>query len=111
MRPAEVLIDGVLEEHARRGQRTWAATRTEPFIFERFAARVKRYREKDPAVIATVLNACPPEAMATLARAMAREDALFELAASALPRVPPEMWSSVIGDMLDRSQHADVLAA
>ncbi|WP_437328853.1 HEAT repeat domain-containing protein [Sorangium sp. So ce381] len=96
--PATAIVDALLAVQAKKDNPTWAATQTEPLVFERFADRVRHGSERDPDVIRRVFSACPAEMRAPIVEAILSRHSSFELVLQLLPQVPSHEWP----DLLER---------
>jgi hypothetical protein len=106
-RPSTAVVDALLAVQAKRGNPTWAATQTEPLVFERFADRVRDGGERDPDVIRLIFSACPADLRAPIVVAILSRHRSFDLVLELLPRVPSHAWP----DLLRRHFHVGFDAA
>jgi hypothetical protein len=95
-RPATAVVDALLAVQAKKGNPTWAATQTEPLVFERFADRVRDGGERDPDVIRRISSGCPAELRAPIVVAILSRHNSFELALELLPDVPSHDWPDLL---------------
>jgi hypothetical protein len=95
-RPATAVVDALLAVQATKGNSMWAATQTEPLVFERFAYRVRDGGERDPDVIGRVFSACPAEMRAPIVEAILSRHSSFDLVLELLPRVPSHDWPDLL---------------
>ncbi len=94
--PATAIVDALLAVQAKKDNAAWAATQTEPLVFERFADRVRYGRERDPDVIRRVFSACPAEMRAPIVEAILSSHSSFELVLELLPQVPSHEWPGLL---------------
>ena len=98
-RPAEALVDAVLEVEARRGNHAWALTRSEPLVFERFAERIRVGGEENPEIIRQVFKVYPENLRARVIEALGRTEVLSEMVSELLPGVPSRDWPGLIDSL------------
>ncbi|TKC98030.1 hypothetical protein [Polyangium fumosum] len=94
--PAHALIDAILDQQARMGKHDWAASRTEPVIFERFVHRVRNGGEKSVEVIRCVLSVCPGHLRAAIVEAAAVRPDAADQAIALLQSVPSHDWPRIM---------------
>jgi hypothetical protein len=100
--PAEALVDSVLRERAKAGERDWARHRTEAIVFERFAKRC-RWEEHDVGTIRSVLLVAPPEGRVEIVEELSAATPSLEIIPAVvlgvLDLVPSSRWSAILGTL------------